>query len=95
MLEYDITDISDRIDINKTNESKLCDSHYWYFLDQRFKNEPYLCNCCHDFMQKDINFNDVAIVSVKGSDYNFWCMSKDDAINVLRNSLLNEKSALL
>ena len=46
-------------------------------------------------MQKDINFNDVAIVSVKGSDYNFWCMSKDDAINVLRNYLLNEKSALL
>ena len=34
-----------------------------------FKYEPYLCNGCHDLIQKAINFNDVAIVSVKGSDY--------------------------
>ena len=36
-------------------------------------------------MQKAINFNDVAIVSVIGSDYRiqFWYMSKDDATNVL------------
>ena len=34
MLEYDRIDISDRIDINKTNASKKCDIfHYWYFLN--------------------------------------------------------------
>ena len=57
-------------------------------------NEPYLCNCCHDLMQKAINFNDVAMVSVKGSDYriHFWYMSKNDAINIMKNSNLNEKS---
>ena len=45
-------------------------------------------------MQKTMNFNDVAIVSVKGSDYiiHFWYMSKDDAINIIKNSNLNEKS---
>ena len=39
-------------------------------------------------MQKAMNYNDVAIVSVKGSDYriHFLCMSKDDAINITRNS---------
>ena len=48
-------------------------------------------------MQKAINFNDVAIVSVKGSDYriHFWCMSKDDAISIINNSNLNEKSVVL
>ena len=48
-------------------------------------------------MQKAINFNDVAIVSVKGSDYRiyFWYMSKDDAINIMENSNLNEKSGFL
>ena len=48
-------------------------------------------------MRKTMDFNDVAIVSVKGSDYkiHFWYMSKDDAINVMRNSNLNEKSGLL
>ena len=42
-------------------------------------------------------FNDVAIVSVKGSDYriHFWYSSKDDAITVMKNSNLNEKSGLL
>ena len=53
MLEYDRIDISDGIDVNKTNLSKECDiCHYWYFKDVGFKYEPYLCNGCHDLMQK-------------------------------------------
>ena len=45
-------------------------------------------------MQKAINFNDVAIVSFKGSDYriHFWHMSKDDAIYIIKKSNLNKKS---
>ena len=70
MLEYDRVDISEGIDINKTNESKETDiCHYWHFLDKGSKCEPYLCNGCHNLMQKAMTFNDVAIVSVKGSDY--------------------------
>ena len=66
MLEYDKIDISEGIDINKTSAWKECDiCDYWYFLDKGFKYEPYLCNGCHDLMQKVMNFNDVAIVSVK------------------------------
>ena len=44
-------------------------------------------------MQRAITFNDVAIISDKGSDYriHFWCMSKDDAINIMKNSNLNKK----
>ena len=48
-------------------------------------------------MQKSMNFNDVAIVSIKGNDYriHFWYMSKDDAINIMKNSELSEKRRLL
>ena len=48
-------------------------------------------------MQKAINFKDVAIVSVNGSNYriHFWYMSKNDAINIMKNYNLNEKSGLL
>ena len=69
----------------------------WYFLDKNFKYEPYLCNGCHDLMQKAINFNNVAVASVKGSDYriHFWYMNKNDAINIMKNSKLHEKSRLL
>ena len=98
MLEYDRTDVSERNDINKTNASKECDTcHYWYFKDVGFKYEPYLCNCCHDLMQKAMNFNNVAIVSIKGSDYRiyFWYMSKSDAISIMKKSNLNEKGELL
>ena len=48
-------------------------------------------------MQKAMNFNDVAIVSIKRSDYriHFWYMRKDDAINIMNNSNLNEKMGVL
>ena len=68
MLEYDRIDISKRIGINKTNASKnVIIVIFWYFL--AFKYEPHLCNGCHNLVQKPMNINDVAIVSVKGSDY--------------------------
>ena len=53
MLEYDRLDISEGIDMDKTNKSKECDiCHYWYFVDKNFNYEKYLCNGCHDLMQK-------------------------------------------
>ena len=47
-------------------------------------------------MQKPINVNGVAIVFVKGSDYkiHFWYMSRNDAIKIMKNSDLNNKSTL-
>ena len=34
MLKCDKIDISEEIDVNKTNASKQCDiCHYWYFKD--------------------------------------------------------------
>ena len=71
-----------------------CDiCHNWHFLDGSFKYEPYLCNGFHDLMQKALNFNDVAVVSLKGSDYriHFWHMSKNDAINIMKNTNLDKK----
>ena len=95
MLEYDRIDISEGIDSNKTNASKECDiCHYWYFLDKNFNYEPYLCNGCHDLMQKAMNFNDVFIVSINENHYriHFGYMSKDDEISIMNNSSLNGKT---
>ena len=93
MEEYDRIDISEGIDINKTNASKECDiCHYLYFLDK-----TYLCNGCHDLVKKAVNFNDVGIVSIKENDciIHFWYMSKDDTISIMNNSNLNEKTGSL
>ena len=70
MLEYGRIDISEGIYVNKTSASKQCDIlHYYYFKDIGFKYELFLCNGCHDLMQKDMSFNDVAIIYIKGSAY--------------------------
>ena len=98
MLEYERIDISEGIDINKTNLSKQCDiCHYWYFKDISFKYKPYLCNGCHDLMQKAIGFHTMALVYFKGSAYriNFWFMSKDDAINIMNGSNIVDKRGAL
>ena len=98
MLEYDRIDISEGIDVNKTSLLRECDiCHYWYFKDIGFKNEPYLCNSCHDLIQKAVSFNNVAIIYVKGSGYriHFWYMSKDDTINITNGSNLTDKKGVL
>ena len=98
MSEYDRIDISEGIDVNKTNLSKECDiCHYQFFKDIGFKYENYLCNGCHDLTQKAMSFNNAAIVYVKGSAYriHFWYMSKDDAINKMNGSNLINKNGVL
>ena len=99
MLEYDKVYIFEGTDVNKSNASKECDiCHYWHFLNKNFNiYESYLFNGCCDSVQKAMNFNDTDIVSVKGIDYriHFWYISKDDAINIMKNSNLNKKSRLL
>ena len=70
MLEYDRIDISEGVDVNKTSLSKEPDIfHYWYFKNIGFKYQIYLCNGCHDLMQKAMSFNNVAAVYIKGSAY--------------------------
>ena len=98
MLEYGRIDILKGIDVNKTNMSKECDiCQYWYFKDIGFKCKPYVCNGCHDLMQKAMSFNNVAILYVKRNAYriHFWYMSVDDAINIMNGSNLVDKRGVL
>ena len=65
MLEYDRIDISEGIDINKTNKSKECMlCHYWFFWGRNFRNGPYLCDGCYNIMQKSIDFKNITIVHI-------------------------------
>ena len=98
MLEDNRTDISEGIDVNKTSLSNECDiCHYLYFKNIGFKYEPYLCNGCHDLMQKATSFNNIVIVYINGNAYRiyFWYMSKNDAINIMNGSNLVDKSGVL
>ena len=73
MLEYDRIDFpKELILIKQTHQKSLISAIIGTFYTEIslvLLFEPYLLNGCHDSMQKVMNFNDVAIVSVKGSDY--------------------------
>ena len=98
MLEHNRIDILEGVDVNKAGSSKECDiCHYWYFKNIGFKYKTYLCNGCHDLMQKAMSFNNVAVVYVKGNAcrINFWYMSKNDAINIMNGfNLIDERGVL-
>ena len=48
-------------------------------------------------LMMSVNFRDIAVVNIKGSDY--CCIisliSKNDAVNLMQNADLTEKSAIL
>ena len=70
MRYYDVIDVSEGIDINKTSESKECDiCHYWYFLNKVFKFQPDVCNRRHDVLTMSINLSDIDILNINGVDY--------------------------
>ena len=98
MLEYEKIDISDGIDVNKSDKSKECMlCHYWYFLDKIFSYGPYLCDGCYNIMQKCNNLKNIAVVHVKKSAYRiyFLYMSKREVKKLMINSNLIDKKGVL
>ena len=89
-------DISDGIDVNKSDKSKECIlCHYRYFLDKNFSYGSYLCDGCYNMMQKCNKPKNIAIVHVKESVYRicFLFMSKREAKKLLTN--LTDKKGIL
>ena len=66
MLAYERIDISDGIDVNKSDESKECTlCHYWYVLDESFSYGPYLCDGCYSMTEKCNKLKNIAIIRIK------------------------------
>ena len=94
MLQYERINVSEGIDIDKSNKSKetmLC--HYWYFKNIGFKFQPYACNRCHDLSMMIYDLEDFMVLNIRGVNYKcFVCnMSKNTAIKLLNNSQLDDK----
>ena len=97
MLRYQKIDVSERIDVNKTNASKeyeLC--HYWFFKDIGFKFEEHVCNKCHDLLTMAHSLKDTAILSAKGVTFRYILMgiSKNEGLKKLNNSVTYDRGVL-
>ena len=70
MLAYERIDISDGIDVNKSDESRECTlCHYWYFLEKGFSYGLYRCDGCYNVTQKCNKLKNIAVILLKKSVY--------------------------
>ena len=87
-MYYNQIDISESVDINKTNSSYECRiCHNSYFFKINFQFQSNVCDGCHDLFQKPPSFHEIAIVSVKGNAYRIHFWSKGGAINMMKKSI--------
>ena len=59
--------------------------------------QPNVCNRSHDLLMMSINLSDIAILNIKDCDYRciISLISKNEAIKLLQNGDLAEKSRIL
>ena len=73
MLKYDKTDITEGINVDKTNKSRKCMfCHYWYYLNKNFSYGPFTCDGCYNIVQRSTDFKNIAIVRVKYNSYKIY-----------------------
>ena len=97
MIWYQKIDISEGIDINKTNASKECElCHYWFFKDIGFKFQEHVCNKCHDLLTIAYSLKDIAILNAKGNTFRYILMGiiKNEGLKRLNNSVTYDKEVL-
>ena len=97
MLQYERTDVSEGIDVNKTSLSKKCDlCHYWFFKDVGFKFEEHVCNGCHDLLTMAYSLENIAILSAYGATFRciLWGISRNESLKRLKQSVLEDKGVL-
>ena len=97
MLQYQKTDVSEGIDVNKTSASKECElCHYWFFKDVGFKFEEHICNRCHDLLTMAHSLKNIAMLSAKWVTFRCILMniSKNEGLKRLNNPVTYDKGVL-
>ena len=70
--------------------------NYWYFEYIGYNYKSHVCNECHDLSLMAYDLNDFMISNIKGVDYrcSVFNMGTNDAIKLLKNSVLDNKGVL-
>ena len=99
MLEYDRIGLPEGTDVNKCEEtSKKCNlCQYYYFVFKNFNYQRHICDGCHDISMKAISMQNIAIIYHDGHTYcvNFAFMTRNDAFNLMKKSVIIDKKGTL
>ena len=66
---------------------------FWTNICTNYKN---VCNGCHDTLMMACELKNIAILNIKSVDYrcDLWNITRNDSINILSNSKLDDKGTL-
>ena len=67
------------------------DLSLFVFLDNNYKQGTVVCNSCYNISMMPYELENIAILNVKGMRCLIWNMTRNDAINRLNNSKLDDK----
>ena len=83
--------------IKQVNQKSVIFVAIGIFLNHSFKFHPNICYRCHDLLLMCMNLRNIAILNIKASDYRciIILMSKNEAINLMENGDLTEKTGIL
>ena len=92
MLDYDRMNISEGIDLAKSNNSKECRICRYWFFNYGFNFQDYVCIRCHNLTIVSVNISDIAIINFKNVDYRciIHKITKSEAIDLLKNCVLED-----
>ena len=84
MLYYHKFDISEAIDLTKSNKSRECMVCHYFFFNYGLEFQDYVCNGCYDLTILSVNVSDIAIITVKNVDYCciIYKIGKSEATNL-------------
>ena len=93
MLYYDRLDVSEGIDLAKSNNSKECMTYHYWFSNHGFELQDVVCNGCHDLTMLIVNISNIVIINITNVDYRYIIhnINKSEAINLLDNSALEDR----
>ena len=96
MQYYDKIDIRKGIDLAKSNKSKERFICHQCFFNQGFKFQDSACIDCHNLTMLCLNIANTTIITVKNVDYRcvIDSISKYEAINLLKNSVIGDRECI-
>ena len=78
MLYYNRFDISEGIDLTKSNNRKQSMIYHYWFCNHGFKSQDSVCNRCYVFTMLSVNISDTTIITIKNIDYRLLFIALSD-----------------
>ena len=69
ILHYDKINVSQEVNIAKSNNSNKCMICHYCFFNNEFKFQDSVCNGCHNTTNLSVNRSNIAIITVKNVHY--------------------------